>query len=461
VQSGQVQPGQLQPGQVQAGVAVPLPGHPAERSGAGEQLPAGPESLAPGVGDQGQSRPSYDPSSFPRRLPYETPHGRPPTTQSPGYESGTTSTGYAPSAAYPDLPPSEQPIGDREPTLTTGEHSARALPQRVPAKPDVPTVPEPPSVEPPAEAPALARIATHLRRGDLLPPRERQEGFDVTAILGAVREVAGVRGASLRTTPTGAHSLRLELSDGADPAEVSRLVARLLQDRMGLDAALQAPEGAAVNESPAAYVPAQQVPAGRATVSGATVAGERRMPPVGRGRAVVEDPPIRGRAEVSTSRAHPAERLPAGFEPAPARPLSPGDIPGPRVVIENVQVNTFGLEATVQVRLAVGDQLSSGVATGPAVDGYLLRLCAMATTSAIDELLGRSEHADGPARCFVEHAALVPFGASEVAVVVMLLSCGGWVEQLAGSAVVAGDDRHAMVRATLAAVNRRLDALLS
>jgi len=49
----------------------------------------------------------------------------------------------------------------------------------------------------------------------------------------------------------------------------------------------------------------------------------------------------------------------------------------------------------------------------------------------------------------------------QVAVVVLLLSCGGWVEQLAGSAVVTGDDRHAMVRATLAAVNRRLEALLS
>jgi hypothetical protein len=96
------------------------------------------------------------------------------------------------------------------------------------------------------------------------------------------------------------------------------------------------------------------------------------------------------------------------------------------------------------------------------VDGYLLRLCAMATAGAVDELLSISDHhPDGPARCFVEHAAAVPFGASQVAVVVLLLSCGGWVEQLAGSAVVVSDDRHAMVRATLAAVNRRLEALLS
>jgi hypothetical protein len=219
------------------------------------------------------------------------------------------------------------------------------------------------------------------------------------------------------------------------------------------------------------YLPAQPVPAGRAPVSGAgvigtttgsTVPGEqlRRLPSTGWGRANVDGAPGRGAAEMATS-VSTAERLPAGVEPAPPRPLIPGDRPGPRVVIENVQVNTFGIEATVEVRLSVGEQVASGVATGPAVDGYLLRLCAMATASAIDELLSFADHADGPARCFVEHAASVPFGASEVAVVVMLLSCGGWVEQLAGSSVVTGDDRHAMVRATLAAVNRRLEALLS
>jgi hypothetical protein len=145
----------------------------------------------------------------------------------------------------------------------------------------------------------------------------------------------------------------------------------------------------------------------------------------------------------------------------PPRPLYPGEHPGPRIVIENVHVNTFGTEATVSVRLSVGPRTAAGEATGPAVDGYLLRLCAMATAGAVDQLLASSDDPDGPARCFVEHAAAVPFGASHVAVVVLLLSWGGWVEQLAGSAVVTGDDRHAMVRATLAAVNRRLEALLT
>ncbi|MET0415272.1 MAG: Daple, partial [Actinoplanes sp.] len=145
----------------------------------------------------------------------------------------------------------------------------------------------------------------------------------------------------------------------------------------------------------------------------------------------------------------------------PPRPLFPGEQPGPRIIIEKVHVNTFGTEASVAVRLSVGGRTASGEATGPAVDGYLMRLCAMATAGAVDDLLANSDHPEGPARCFVEHAAAVPFGPSQVAVVVLLLSWGGWVEQLAGSAVVTGDERNAMVRATLAAVNRRLEALLS
>jgi hypothetical protein len=650
------------------------------------------------------------------------------------------------------------------------EAAPEVLPQRVPAKPDVPIVPEPPPVEPSAETPELARIATHLRRDDLVAPQERPDGFDVNAILAAVREVDGVRDAALRTTPEGAHSLRLDLADGADAAEVSRLVARLLQERMGLAAAMRDEPRTPVRgtgpfglgpprEGPSgAYVPSQATPSGRVPmslpppVSGAgraSVSGGPAFPPVtptpsptaspapGSASGPARDPSTGGRrfaggpdedteprmretglsardrprpatdvldtdrSDEHPANAHPvngnrlgAERLdadpldtdpldtdPAGadrsnanplaadrldlnppdtdpadagrsnanqldanqldadplgedrldadlldadaldrdafdrdafdgaasggdfdpdrfdrdasaedaagtagsrpaaagtvpdgtttrataavsartaiadsiaaggparearetaresarearqareaareartapvpteapradarstdalagpsgegrqrllpgtrqrpdgvtgagsrryetaasFEAHPApvvpevpRPIYPADRPGPRVLIENVQVSTFGIEATVEVRLVVGDEVASGTATGPAVDGYLLRLCAMATASAVDELLTFADHADGPVRCFVEHAAAVPFGTTEVAVVVLLLSCGGWVEQLAGSAVVTSDHRHAMVRATLAAVNRRLEALLS
>ena len=86
----------------------------------------------------------------------------------------------------------------------------------------------------------------------------------------------------------------------------------------------------------------------------------------------------------------------------------------------------------------------------------------MATADAVDELLSTSDHAGRPGPAASSSMPRPCRSAPmQVAVVVLLLSCGGWVEQLAGSAVVTGDDRHAMVRATLAAVNRRLEALLS
>jgi hypothetical protein len=137
----------------------------------------------------------------------------------------------------------------------------------------------------------------------------------------------------------------------------------------------------------------------------------------------------------------------------------------PRVVVDHVQVTTLGTDATVEVRLLLsrGGQVigaSVGTGQGPAVDAYLLRLAATSAANAIDQLLT----ADTPqhrGRCFVEHVTVVPFGVVEVAIVVLLLSHEGHTEQLTGSAIVAGDPRQAVVRATLAALNRRLESLLS
>ncbi|MEW2593846.1 hypothetical protein AB0893_25860 [Micromonospora aurantiaca] len=458
-------------------------------------------------------------SGPPRFDPTPAPH---PTSAPP----------YAARRSAPEPVPAADAVAEPRP-----EEPSPVLPQRVPSEPDVPVVPEPPAVEPSAETPELARIATHLRRDDEPAPlRERPEGFDVNAILDAVREVAGVRDAALRRTPAGAHSLRLDLADGADPAEVSRLVARLLQDRMGLAAAPQNLPGAPAVPPPA---PLRRRSA-RLERSGEPRTGENRAPgaqpapvearaaqsePVearngdetggdempartgvvrpavnrsgdarfGADRATrpaeapgdADEPPRRRRQATHRGRAAVDETslaaAPTGMstgspvtlgtsysggqmtttETAPSRPLDTGGVPGPRVVIEHVLVSTFGLDATTEVRLVAGDRTAEGHATGPAVDGYVLRLCAVAAAAAVDELLGGSVPAGERGRCFVEHAAVVPFGNCEVATVVVLLVCDGWVEQLAGSALVAGDPRQAVVRATLAAVNRRLEALLS
>jgi hypothetical protein len=316
-------------------------------------------------------------------------------------------------------------------------------------------------------------------------------------VLAAVRGVAGVRDASLRTTPAGAHSLRLDLADGADAAVVSREVARLLQERLGLAAA---PQPAMASEAGADQRVGDRQPAADPTAGPATDStadptadftadsaaggpalaepGPRTPPPpgfvpapagvegrhsgaarVGRRRAGV----ARGREYRTGEPAYgqrPDPYDPDAVERQPPRPLSTNGRPAPRVVIDHVQVNTFGLDATVEVRLGAGAARAAGVASGPSVDSYVLRLCAVAAASAVDDLLATAEPADERGRCFVEHAAVVPFGSCEVAVVVMLLVCGTWVEQLTGSALVSGDPRQAVVRATLAAVNRRLEALL-
>jgi len=106
------------------------------------------------------------------------------------------------------------------------------------------------------------------------------------------------------------------------------------------------------------------------------------------------------------------------------------------------------------VRLSYDGVRAAGHASAPAVDSHVLRAAAVATTDAVDGLLA------GRGRCVIEHVALVSAGTCEVAVVVLLLVAAGWVEQLSGSAVAAGDPRQAVVRATLAALNRRLEGVL-
>jgi hypothetical protein len=408
-----------------ASSAPPVPANPPYRGNGVYGLPLSAERHAPAESPLASAPPpeSAPPATSGSASEAELgsePHVLPVSRPGPDLAAPTAAaaTSDAASPAHRDL----------EPTLAD-------LPQRVPAEPDVPGSGEPWRAIPPAAAPQLARIADQLRRDDV-PPEGLSEGFDVDEVLAAVRGVDGVRAASLRASQTGAHTLRLDLADDADPVQVSGVVARLLQERMGLSAAPQ-------------HVPQQRGP--QESVRGNDMASQWPAQPAAGPEPPTSPPfssPKQGRQE---------QELRPG--PLPAPPT------GPRVVIEGVQVNVVGLDATVEVRLAAGRHRALGLASGPAIDSYVVRLAAVSAARAVDGLMreaGRTVVADdSPSRCFVEHTGLVPFGSTEVAVVVVLLVCGGWVEQLAGSAVVDGDARHAAVRATLGAVNRRLDALLA
>jgi hypothetical protein len=356
------------------------------------------------------------------------------------------------------------------PPAEAQEAEESELPQRIPAEPDVPKDIAVPPGAPLEDKAQLSKIRDVLRRDDF-PSADRPQAFDVEAILEAVRAVAGVREATMRTTPAGAHHLRLELAEGADPATISRMVARMLQEQMGLDAALTGEPPRIPGQAEPPPAPEPPVVPGPRTGLGA----EPPTTPQTWPSPVTDKRETRRRHPVSVPRRQPGELRPSeraaatwrtvaadAEPPAGAQPpsLATDRDQGPRAIIEHVQTSTFGLDATVEVRLNTGTKQAAGVASGPAVDAYVLRLCAAATAAAIDDLLRDGTTTGEPGRCFVEHAALVPMGSCDVAVVVVLLVCGGWVEQLAGSALVSGDPRRAVVRATLSAVNRRLAALL-
>jgi hypothetical protein len=345
------------------------------------------------------------------------------------------------------------------------------LPHRIPAPPDVPDVPDDGYDDYDADDPELDRIASRLRDDEA--PDEPPADLDVTAVLEAVRKVPGVADAQLRGNPGGMHTLRLDLADGADPGRVSRQVARLLKERMGLAAE---PRRARPTEpgptSAATVAPGVRPPFPRprpATLTDVTAGGDAtaRADPAARADAARSDgsrPETGARGDAAARAAGPrgdakVRSQVTHTEPAAAADARLIDAP-PRVTVDQVRVSTLGTDATVEVRLLSDGVPSVGAASGPAVDGYLLRLAAQAAASAIDGLVEASPTAP-QVRCFIDHAGVVPFGSIAVAVVVVLITGAGWVEQLVGSALVGGDPRQAIVRATLAAVNRRLDSLLA
>ncbi len=298
------------------------------------------------------------------------------------------------------------------------------LPQRVPAEPDVPALPPPCD---PLRTPAtdssiadrtdLSRIATYLKHDSDSGPDRRPDGFDVAAVIDTVRSVPNVRDAQLRWNASSGHTLRIELREGADAGEVTRAVARLLRETLGLDAE-----------------PSEDSAFG--SLAGPVPTLPRWAPPPAVDPGVVAPPQRVGDVAART-----------------------GD--APRLVLDHVRVTTVGLDATVEVQLTGPDATRRvGHTQGPAVDPYLLRLAATAGTHAINDALAAATGHGEPSRCYVEHAAVVPFAGCEVAVAVVLLVRGAEAEQLSGSALVAGDPRHAVVRATLAALNRRLEVLL-
>lgn len=115
-----------------------------------------------------------------------------------------------------------------------------------------------------------------------------------------------------------------------------------------------------------------------------------------------------------------------------------------------VTIRTVHSMAEVKVELLSGEKLLEGIAQGPSSAYNKLRLFAEATIQALATLTMEK-------LIFVtEDVNINPLGKNHVAQVAITLITPSGEQTLAGCAIVKSDEREAVVKATLDAVNRKL-----
>ncbi len=121
-----------------------------------------------------------------------------------------------------------------------------------------------------------------------------------------------------------------------------------------------------------------------------------------------------------------------------------------RPKLTEVTLRTVNRLAEAKVELLMGDKTIEGIAQGPSSAHNKLRLFVEATLKALssftmDKLL------------FVtEEVGITQFAKQQVALVSITLITSAGEQSLTGCALVRNDDREAVVKATLDAVNRKL-----
>ena len=125
-----------------------------------------------------------------------------------------------------------------------------------------------------------------------------------------------------------------------------------------------------------------------------------------------------------------------------------------RLTIRRVQMMTAGLGVVATVQLGLEGGVYEGTAEGAATVTSVHRSVAIATLRAVESVV------DGRARFEVEHLEVAISGLDRTALVVITMLTGRASERLSGASVVREDIRQAVVRAVLAAVNRRLEPML-
>ena len=141
---------------------------------------------------------------------------------------------------------------------------------------------------------------------------------------------------------------------------------------------------------------------------------------------------------------HPSEGVSVPEQRTAARPS-----------ISRMHLVSSGLDVTASVTLSSGERTAVGEARGAASQSGVHRAVATATLRAVEEL------ADGQVRFELDHIEVAPMGTERTVLVSLTLLTAKGTERLTGAAGVRDDVRQAVIRATLDALNRRLEMLLT
>jgi hypothetical protein len=136
-----------------------------------------------------------------------------------------------------------------------------------------------------------------------------------------------------------------------------------------------------------------------------------------------------------------------------AEPSQPRTKDYGRARIRSVSAEVLGVRASANVTLELDGDVYSGVAEGAASTTGRQRLVAMAALNAV------GEYVKGDFGFALEDVQIVMLGRERVAVACIILVTPHGEQPLAGSALARQGDNESIVRATLDAINRRLNFL--
>jgi hypothetical protein len=302
-------------------------------------------------------------------------------------------------------------------------------------------------------------------------------GGDRAAVVTALRAVSGVADAEILPDPEGGPgTLRLQLTPGADEVSVATTVNRLLGEKFGLgvDAGRVQVVEEVRRRSPG--TPGAARAGGPTPVPAVVRPSEptqllRPVPPLQPPLTIPREPaPASAQGTVGPGT---GAQLPGvGDEPAqPAAaaqslagalgivaPLDPvqgtGQARGSRLLIHRMQLVSAAKGVTSEVTLGLSGHEHTGSAGAASTPTSVHRSVAQATLRAVEEALG------GEVRFELEHLETTVLGTDRAVVVEVAMITRHGSEKLTGVSAVREDARQAVIRATLDAVNRRIESYL-